>query len=257
MPTTIEFDELRASIADCSNLDELESCFSVIIKKLGYHAFDAFSFSKISDWVPSSPQNFVICDYVGHGLIEKYLTERMVMTDHTLTNYGETTAPFDLIAHLKDRPKNATLLWQIATVKFFGIKHAWAIPHSTIKATRGVTVYLKGKTPAQTEHFLATKDEVHLISSSLFARIDSLHRIESEDGEDGNPSQKQSFNLTGRESDCLHWATQGKTNWEIAKILDISENTVRYHFKNIYRKLGCNSRSQAVRIGINAKLVME
>ncbi|MEZ5669035.1 MAG: helix-turn-helix transcriptional regulator [Alphaproteobacteria bacterium] len=52
--------------------------------------------------------------------------------------------------------------------------------------------------------------------------------------------------LSAREAECLRWAGEGKTNAEIAIILAISENTVRYHFKNIFGKLGATSRAQAV-----------
>lgn len=52
--------------------------------------------------------------------------------------------------------------------------------------------------------------------------------------------------LTKRESECLQWCAEGKTSWEISKILGISERTVVFHFQNAARKLGVSSRTQAV-----------
>lgn len=52
--------------------------------------------------------------------------------------------------------------------------------------------------------------------------------------------------LTAREADCLAWAAQGKTDWEIGEILGISENTVHWYIENIKRKLGVTTRIQAV-----------
>ncbi|MGB8601927.1 MAG: LuxR C-terminal-related transcriptional regulator [Rhizomicrobium sp.] len=52
--------------------------------------------------------------------------------------------------------------------------------------------------------------------------------------------------LTAREADCLAWAAQGKTDWEIGEILGISENTVHWYIENIKRKLGVSTRIQAV-----------
>jgi len=52
--------------------------------------------------------------------------------------------------------------------------------------------------------------------------------------------------LSERETEVLRWATDGKSNWEAAKILNISERTVKFHLRNIYRKLEVNNRSQAV-----------
>lgn len=53
--------------------------------------------------------------------------------------------------------------------------------------------------------------------------------------------------LTAREVEILHWSAAGKTNAEQAIILDISANTVGFHLKNIYRKLGVSNRAGAVK----------
>jgi DNA-binding CsgD family transcriptional regulator len=52
--------------------------------------------------------------------------------------------------------------------------------------------------------------------------------------------------LTNREQECATWIVNGKTSWEIAQILGISENTVNFHVKNIMRKLNCNTRALIV-----------
>ena len=43
--------------------------------------------------------------------------------------------------------------------------------------------------------------------------------------------------LTRREVETLYWMAAGKSNEDTADILYITKNTVRYHLKNIYRKL--------------------
>ncbi len=52
--------------------------------------------------------------------------------------------------------------------------------------------------------------------------------------------------LTQRERQILDWVRAGKTNWEIACILNISENTVKKHVQNMYKKLDVTNRIQAV-----------
>ena len=49
--------------------------------------------------------------------------------------------------------------------------------------------------------------------------------------------------LTDRQRDCLLWAARGKGNWEIARILDISEETVRRHIKQACARYDVNKRS--------------
>ena len=52
--------------------------------------------------------------------------------------------------------------------------------------------------------------------------------------------------LTPRELECLQWAAEGKTSWEIGRLLRISERTAIFHLNNASRKLGVCSRQAAV-----------
>lgn len=52
--------------------------------------------------------------------------------------------------------------------------------------------------------------------------------------------------LTPRERDLLAALSDGHTNSQIAHELGISLNTVKFHLKNLYEKLGVNNRAQAV-----------
>lgn len=54
--------------------------------------------------------------------------------------------------------------------------------------------------------------------------------------------------LTGREQEVLHLILAGKTNKGIAAELNISENTVKTHAKNIYSKYDVSSRSELISI---------
>lgn len=58
------------------------------------------------------------------------------------------------------------------------------------------------------------------------------------------------YNLTDREREILHWLGSGKTNWEIAQVLKISENTVKNHVQRILSKLKVSTRAQAVAKGV-------
>ncbi|MEZ4631667.1 MAG: LuxR C-terminal-related transcriptional regulator [Deinococcales bacterium] len=60
-------------------------------------------------------------------------------------------------------------------------------------------------------------------------------------------SQRSHFSdLTQREHDILQMMSLGKKNHEIAKVLDISEKTVRNHISNLFSKLGVDNRSDAI-----------
>lgn len=61
--------------------------------------------------------------------------------------------------------------------------------------------------------------------------------------------------LTSREVDVLGWAAKGQSNKEIARSLDISERTVRFHISNCCIKLKAHGRSNAVAKALKMELV--
>ena len=56
--------------------------------------------------------------------------------------------------------------------------------------------------------------------------------------------------LSEREIEILKLVASGKSNQSIADQLSISENTVKYHLKNILQKLGVSNRTEAVTIAM-------
>ncbi len=70
------------------------------------------------------------------------------------------------------------------------------------------------------------------------------HKIETETSP--APAQSLVDPLTKREMEILSLIASGLKNKEIAATLFVSVNTVHYHTKNLYGKLGVNSRTQAI-----------
>jgi len=61
--------------------------------------------------------------------------------------------------------------------------------------------------------------------------------------------------LTPREMDVLHLLAQGHSNKEIARALQLVEETVKFHVRHILSKLGVQSRTQAVLTAIRLGMV--
>lgn len=59
-------------------------------------------------------------------------------------------------------------------------------------------------------------------------------------------NDRHRISLTAREREVLQWASAGKSNTDIATILNISESAINYHLMNCYSKLGVNSKTVAV-----------
>jgi LuxR family transcriptional regulator, quorum-sensing system regulator LasR len=61
--------------------------------------------------------------------------------------------------------------------------------------------------------------------------------------------------LTPREIECLQWARAGKTSWEVAKILGISQATSIFHMKNAIAKLDASNKTHAVIVAVERGLI--
>ncbi len=58
--------------------------------------------------------------------------------------------------------------------------------------------------------------------------------------------------LTKRELEILSSLAAGRTNKEIAAEKGVSTNTVKYHVRNLFEKLGVNNRGQAIALYLKA-----
>ena len=61
-----------------------------------------------------------------------------------------------------------------------------------------------------------------------------------------SPEDVSGWNLAARELEVLQLPAAGQRNRTIAPALNISENTVKFHVRNLFRKLGVASRTEAI-----------
>lgn len=63
-------------------------------------------------------------------------------------------------------------------------------------------------------------------------------------------SEEKQESLTPREKEVLEALMGGRSNLEIASLLQLSEATVKMHMQHIFQKLGARNRGDAIRIGM-------
>ena len=73
-------------------------------------------------------------------------------------------------------------------------------------------------------------------------------------GQDDAADHPIASRLTRRELEVLRGLTEGKSNKEIARDLDLTEPTIKLHMKTLYRKLDVNNRTQAAIVARDAEL---
>jgi two-component system NarL family response regulator len=87
------------------------------------------------------------------------------------------------------------------------------------------------------------------MASKLLAEFAVLSRA------DGQSRDASAPRLTERELEVLSRVAEGMSNREIAEVLEISENTVKNHVRNILEKLHLHSRMEAVIYAVKANLL--
>ena len=61
------------------------------------------------------------------------------------------------------------------------------------------------------------------------------------------PAAESPVGLTRRELEILRLVAEGHSNSQLARMLWVTEQTVKFHLSNIYRKLGVANRTEASR----------
>jgi DNA-binding CsgD family transcriptional regulator len=66
---------------------------------------------------------------------------------------------------------------------------------------------------------------------------------------------KSEFDLSPREREVLQWAADGKTAWETAQLLGVSERAIRLYTENAMGKLRAKTKTQAVAIAYKNDMI--
>ena len=164
---------------------------------------------------------------------EGYL-KRDPIVKYSINNYMPVT--WSQITESPDySKKDLEIIWEADAS---GLKAGFSVPiHGTI-GEWGIFSFASGvNTQAQKVKF---SDAIPVVQMLIPALQDTIRRLRAAEMKD--PQAK----LTKREKECLTWATEGKSSWEISQILGCSERTAIFHLTNAATKLGATNRYQAI-----------
>lgn len=92
--------------------------------------------------------------------------------------------------------------------------------------------------------FARRQDAAEIAQALPLAALTVANRVLGFGGPDGADDREPE--LTPRERDVMRYVADGKTDWEIAQIIGVSESTARFHADNARRKLDASNRAHAV-----------
>lgn len=86
----------------------------------------------------------------------------------------------------------------------------------------------------------------------IFNRLDdSLLLMQRQSTMPEPEALQRNLRLTCREAQILYWVALGKTNREIADVLDISPRTVNKHLEHVFEKLNVETRTAAATVALS------
>src|SRR5882672_12215285 len=131
----------------------------------------------------------------------------------------------------------------------FGIRYGFTIPiHNDSGPVAAVTFAADERRP-QFERTISEHARV-LQLMAMYFHAHAQRRI-------GSNRPVADASLSPREAECLEWAAQGKSAWEIGTILGISRHTVATYLENAKTKLGVRTIVQAVARVTASKLIRQ
>lgn len=162
---------------------------------------------------------------------EHYLTARLSRYDPSIQAIFTHPSAFTW-SEIEQNITSKTSREVFEQARAFGAHSGLVVPvHGPLGDVMGVTLVSEQK------DFDSQTRMTMQVASTIFAtRGLALSEIEREVSPDPN--------LSRREIQCVYWINEGKTDWEIGRILGISEDTVAYHLKKVKAKLGVSRRSQ-------------
>lgn len=128
----------------------------------------------------------------------------------------------------------------------FGLRNGVSFPLHGACGESGILSFIT-REAASTELLLDTSPILSWLSHYIF---DAAIRVVLATMPEGKEEP-----LTERETQCLFWASEGKTSSEIACILGITERTVNFHLNQVTRKTGTINRYQAIAKGVNQGII--
>lgn len=208
--------------------------------------FEYFIFAVCDVTSLSSPEIHSITNYSAEWFND-YFEQGAQKVDPVVRYCFENTAPvrWDRLVLMEEyMDPNGVALMQRASES--GLVNGLSIPIKAPSGEIAIFSLATGKSQDIERRLNQVLPVAHTFCVQLF---DAYMRIRAE-----RQTVKESA-LTSRERECLFWACEGKTTWEMARILEISERTVIFHLTSATKKLGAANRQHAVAKAILKGLV--
>jgi DNA-binding CsgD family transcriptional regulator len=177
------------------------------------------------------------------GFSKRYACENLSRIDPFIRRAATYLTPFTWQQVANDEADNDETQYFIQTCKDHGMADGIVIPSHGNDGTLGIVTF-KGKGVSTDVELHPYLHQLGVYYRAGIKRIEESHEPKLEDPP-----------LTPRQLQCIQWIAAGKSDWEIAEILGLSQFTVNRHVELAKQRLGFSSRIQVVVHALTAGLI--
>ncbi|MDB4975915.1 MAG: solR [Myxococcaceae bacterium] len=173
-----------------------------------------------------------VLDSYPDAWMEHYTIKRYIRVDPTVLLGSRTTEP---LVWSRSLFSSASALWedaQAAGLRFGVAQASWGNAGAF-----GLCSLARDQEPIDDNALNRLRPKLHWLAESIHRRMQTFYTVP--------PDNEDPPALSRREHDVLCWTADGKTSWETAQILGISERTVNFHVQNVLTKLKAQNKIQA------------
>ncbi len=232
-----DFETFLETTQRAADVGALNACFYDAIRDEGY---ENLVFVSASGAAPLD----VLCAQLPSGYVETYLHNKWAAVDPVLRQCRMARQPFSWDSVVGRPGETAEEARFFAACDSIGVHGGVTMPfHNPDGRTHVVSLSLRGRERPDVSRL----PYLYALAAQTWIRHNALAGTQSPP-----PARVR---LTSRERECLLWAKEGKTNWEISTILSLAERTVEFHVCNAMRKLGATNRVTAIVIALQEGLI--
>lgn len=232
--------QFLCQLEQSSSTSQFQIAFEKAIEPMGYRYFTYHVIQ--CDVLFGSPgrQTLGITNYPSRW-VDHYKSNGYVNYDPVIEHVFQRRVPF--IWSSVSPPDSIPVLQKrlIEEACDFGLRDGLTIPLLSRSGERASMSLVRDDRIPIGEAALSHFGELHVMCEFFHSRA---LRVVSEEYLNGLSRRRQSF-LTPREMQSMYWVAQGKSAWEIAKILEISSKSVELYIETAKKKLNAVNRTQA------------
>lgn len=226
LPQTENVLKFAQEIDRCSSMNELKDAAGAIATDFGARHFGI----QVAFSATGAPEGRHLFGRIDPSWPRRYLRRDFVRKDAAIQMLHTTLRPYTWAQALEHFPSTSAEMVMSDARAGLGSDVGLVVPIHEI----GGEVLTAAFCGPDLQIGPEAKPALHLLGSYFALRGRELER-----GATRRPA------ITPRQTDCLKWVSEGKTDEEIGLILGISHTTVHNHIEAAKRALGVRSRAQA------------